>query len=77
MARTWIARWHSTTLLGRHERRFGSTAEVASLVTFLLSPEASWITGAITPVDGGVLAADPYRLPPGRTAARTNAEVGT
>jgi NAD(P)-dependent dehydrogenase (short-subunit alcohol dehydrogenase family) len=55
----------STTPLGREQRRFGSSDEVASLVGFLLSDEAAWITGAVVPVDGGVLASDPYRLPDG------------
>jgi len=33
--------------------RFGETADVASLVGFLLGPEASWIHGSIVYVDGG------------------------
>jgi len=33
--------------------RFGTVNEVADVVTFLVSPRASWVTGACVPIDGG------------------------
>lgn len=36
--------------------RFGKTSEVAALVKWLLSDEATFVTGSIYPVDGGYLA---------------------
>ena len=35
--------------------RFASTADIADLVTFLVSDRASFITGAVIPVDGGIM----------------------
>ena len=38
-------------------RRFAKPDEVASVATYLLSPMAAYITGAVLPVDGGLSAA--------------------
>lgn len=46
------------------QRRFGTADEVAAVVEFLVSTEASFVTGVILPVDGGLLAGDPSLFPP-------------
>ncbi|GAA0933303.1 SDR family oxidoreductase [Pseudonocardia zijingensis] len=44
-------------LAGLHPlARVGTAQDLASAITFLLSPASSWITGAILNVDGGVMA---------------------
>ncbi|WEK48825.1 MAG: SDR family oxidoreductase [Candidatus Kaistia colombiensis] len=49
--------WRRATPLGR----FGKTAEVATLISFLLSDDSAYITGEDIAIDGGFLAAGSAR----------------
>jgi NAD(P)-dependent dehydrogenase (short-subunit alcohol dehydrogenase family) len=46
-----VQEWAKTTTA---LRRFGATEELAGTVSFLLSPAAAYITGAVLRVDGGL-----------------------
>ena len=50
------AAFHTQMLSRIPLARYGSAPEVAALATFLCSPEASFITGGVYPIDGGLTA---------------------
>ena len=49
--------WNARIVQGIAANRVGTPADVASAVRYIVSPEASWITGSRFDVDGGVRAA--------------------
>lgn len=53
----WEPIWGKFHMLGR----IGDTEEVASTIAFLISNDASFITGIDIPVDGGYMAVSPER----------------
>lgn len=66
--RKWEPEWGKFHLL----RRLGEPSEVATAIAFLCSSDASFITGAELPVDGGYLAMGPEGL--GDTASFAGSE---
>ena len=48
------AKMHDAFLARTPLGRFGEVGDIASVVVFLLSEEAGWITGVTLPVDGGM-----------------------
>ena len=52
----WYAELKGISLLHKHRllERFGDPEEVAEALVFLASPGASYITGAVLDVNGGI-----------------------
>jgi NAD(P)-dependent dehydrogenase (short-subunit alcohol dehydrogenase family) len=60
-------------------KRLAQPAEIASVICFLASPAASFVHGAVIPVDGGITAnvgQYPPADPPSRAASNGHAVVG-
>ena len=48
--------WSFHRVTGGPLGRTGTVRDMANVITFLLPPATSWVTGAIWDVDGGVMA---------------------
>lgn len=57
------------------QRRYGTPEEVSAAVDFLSSDDASFITGVVLPVDGGILAGDPSLFPPAEKRGQINNQM--
>ena len=49
-------------------QRWGRAEEIAAVIDFLTSADASFVNGAVVPVDGGITASTGQFLPPQRPA---------
>ena len=53
-------------------QRWGNAEEIAEVISFLISPAASIVTGAIVPADGGITANTGQFLPPEQSRRRSD-----